>query len=247
MFEVPGQLSLVRAAVAVLPDATVSHFSAAAIHRIPRIATETASVSVHPRTTHMFPGVRVFRYDDLKPDHVVLRKELPVTSVERTAIDLASLLTMKHVAVMVDELLADKQCTVEGLRSVLDAVARRGKPGVTAMRTVLDERSTGNVDGTLLERRGITLLIENGILDFSQEFPIPWAPHRRFDLAFPRHRLAIEWDSRRWHTQVDAFQRDRERDRRAVEHGWRVLRFTWKDVHETPDSVIASIRTVLAA
>jgi hypothetical protein len=247
LFSVPGRLGLVRAAVAVLPAAIVSHYSAAAIHGMPRVPTDTASVSVHSRTTHTFPGVRVFRYDDLESAHVTRLKELPITTVERTVIDLAALLTGHHAASIVDELLADGRCTVEGLRSVLDAVARRGKPGVRAMRAVLDERSIGFVDGTPLERRGTALLVESGLSDFCREYPIPWAPHRRFDVAFPQRRLAIEWDSRRWHTQVDAFRRDRERDRQAVEHGWRILRFTWQDVHETPNAVIESVRTVLAA
>jgi very-short-patch-repair endonuclease len=77
------------------------------------------------------------------------------------------------------------------------------------------------------------------------EFSIPWDPERRFDAAYPAARLAIEWDSRRWHELSDAFSRDRERDRQSLLHGWRVLRFTWVDVTERPTEVVETVRSLL--
>jgi hypothetical protein len=41
------------------------------------------------------------------------------------------------------------------------------------------------------------------------------------DLAYVDHLLVIEADSRRWHTQADAFLTDRERDNLAQLAGWR--------------------------
>ena len=57
--------------------------------------------------------------------------------------------------------------------------------------------------------------------------------------------LAIEWDSRRWHEMADAFVTDRERDRQAFLHGWRVVRFTWVDVTRTPEEVVSTVRQLL--
>jgi very-short-patch-repair endonuclease len=58
---------------------------------------------------------------------------------------------------------------------------------------------------------------------------------RRFDDAYPDHRLAIEWDGRRkYHGQFAAFEADRLRDREALLNGWRVVRFTWNDVNNRP-------------
>ena len=176
------------------------------------------------RTTHVFPGVDVHRCHDLADDHIVIVSGLPTTTVGRTVFDLAAILTRGHLAVVVDELLADRVVTVEALQTVLAEVAKRGKPGVSKLRTVLDTRSPGPDHGTGLERLGARVLLEGGLPMPQFEFPTPWDADRRFDLAYPIGRLAIEWDSRRWHTQVQAFARDRERDRMAVLHGWRVLR-----------------------
>jgi very-short-patch-repair endonuclease len=247
LIEMPGRLSLLRAAATVLPDATVSHYSAAAFHDLLGVFRETVSVTVPSKTTHVFPGVRVFRNDDLDDGHLSTIRGLQTTSVERTIVDLAATLSLRHLEFIVDDLLADGRCKISDLRSVLDSIARRGKPGVRAMRTVLDDRTAVDENRTQLERAGNALLTEGGFVGYQSEFPIPWAPHRRFDIAFPDQQIAIEWDSRRWHTQKQAFQTDRERDRLAIEHGWRVLRFTWRDLRENPSSVIETIRVVLIA
>lgn len=208
---------------------------------------DTVSVSVPSRTTHTFPGVRIFRNDDLSEAHLTTVRGLRTTEVERTVVDLAALLTLRHLEFVVDDLLAGGRCNVAGLHLVLESVARRGKPGVRSMREVLDNRSAADENRSHLERAGAALLIDGGFTGYRNEYPIPWAPHRRFDIAFPADRLAIEWDSVRWHTKVRSFQSDRERDRRAIEHGWRVLRFTWNDVHDNPGETIQTIQVVLTA
>ena len=247
LIAMPGRLSLLRSAAAVLPDANVSHFSAAALHDLSGLPSETVSVTVPSKTTHAFPGVQVFRNDDLASAHLSTVRGLRVTGLPRTVVDLASMLTLRHLEFVVDDLLASGRCKVADLRLVLDSVARRGKPGVRAMRTVLDARSAADENRSQLERAGGALLSDAGFTGYRDEYPIPWASNQRFDVAFPTHRLAIEWDSIRWHTSKRSFQADRRRDRLAVEHGWRVLRFTWVDVHESPISTIETIRVVLTA
>jgi hypothetical protein len=245
LFEMPGDLPLVKAAIALLPRAVASHFSAAAIHGLRTVPTREVSVLVHSQTTHTFPGVRVFRCHDLDDEHVEMRVGVPVTTVERTVTDLAALVTPAHLGVILDDAVAARIVTCEQVRTVLDSVARKGKPGVRKLRSVLDERQGPDHSPSILETAGLRLLIDAGFTGFATEFPIPWAPRKRFDVAFPEHQLEIEWDSRRWHTQVQAFESDRLRDREAVLHGWRVLRFTWDDVHKRPDSVIEAVRVAL--
>jgi len=242
-----GRLDLVRAAVAVLPGSIISHHSAAAIHGMPRVPRNIVSVAVPSKTTHVFPGVDIHRYDDLDDDHVATVRGLPLTSPDRTVVDLSPLVSPRHLAVIVDEAVAENLCTIEALDSVLKSIARKGKPGVASLRAVIEERSGDQPTGTVLERHGTKLLVDSGIEGFVQEYPIPWATNRRFDVAFPSERVAIEWDSRRWHMQVEAMRQDRERDRMAVQCGWRILRFTWADVHDAPDTVITTVRGVLAA
>jgi len=235
----------VRAAVAALPEAVVSHQAAAEAHAISLVANGVASVLVHSQTTHEFPGVVVHRCHDLASGHVTVMDGLATTTVSRTIVDLAAILTQRHLAAVVDELLAAQRTTVEQIHAVLDHVARRGKPGVRRLRRVLGARAPGPENGSAMERLGARILMAEGLPVPHFEFSIPWEADRRFDVAYPDQLLAIEWDSRRWHTQADAFVRDRERDRRAVLHGWRVLRFTWEDLTDQPLMVVESVRDAL--
>ena len=161
--------------------------------------------------------------------------------------DLAASLSPRHMGAIVDEAVASRLVTNDDIARVFDQVARRGKPGVKTMREVLAERAGETRPASVLELRALRVLTDGGIRSFETEVPIPWSTTRRFDVAFVDCRVAIEWDSRRWHLQADAFQRDRDRDRDAVLHGWRILRFTWGDVHDRPQTVVSTVRAVLSA
>ena len=246
VFDMTSHLDLVRAAVTVLPDAVASHFSAAAIHGMNKVDTTEASVLVHSRTTHVFPRVRVFRCHDLDSSHVATVDGIPTTTVARTIVDIAPLLSCPHLEVVVDDVVAAHLVSIAEIRRVLDSVARRGKPGVRSLRSVLNDRAHDGQPVSALERVGNKLLVDEGLANFEIEFPIPWSQNQRFDVAFVAHRVAVEWDSRRWHTQKKAFQSDRQRDRDALLHGWRVLRFTWEDVQVRPVTVVATVRALIA-
>ena len=166
LIEMLGRLSRLRSAATVLPNATVSHYSAAAFHDVQGISREIVSVTVPSKTTHTFPGVRVFRNDDLAADHLTRIRGLATTTLERTIVDLAATVSPRHLEFVVDDLLASGRSGVADLRAVLDSVARRGKPGVGSMRAILDDRSAGDENRSRLERAGLALLAEGGFTGY---------------------------------------------------------------------------------
>lgn len=245
IIDMPEASDRVRAAIATLPGAVVSHDSAAEIHGMSRLRRGEATVLVHSRTTHDFPGVTVHRCHDLLDEHIVEIDGLPVTTVPRTIVDLSRFLTARHLTAVIASAITDQQTSMEAVHTVVNEVARRGKPGIRKLRWILDERAVGPRNGTELERIGAEVLRNGGLPEPRFEYPIPWSPDRRFDAAYPKSHLAIEWDSRRWHELIEAFARDRERDRQALLHGWRLVRFTWIDVTRTPDEVVSTIKQLL--
>ena len=247
VIDMSGSMNLVRAAVATLPNAVASHDSAAEIHELPKLRRGLATVLVHSRTTHFFPGVVVHRCHDLRDEHIDEVAGLAVTSVPRTIVDLAPFLTRRHVAAVLESAVADQRVQIEAVERVVEQVARRGKPGIQKIRSILADRKPGPCNGSPLERRGADVLRVGGLPEPRFEYPIPWDAGRRFDAAYPPERLAIEWDSRRWHELTDAFARDRERDRQALLHGWRVVRFTWSDVTDHPAEVVDTVQRLLAS
>lgn len=245
IIDMPGAMNLVRAAVATLPNAVASHDAAAELHDLPKLRRGVASVLVHSQTTHEFPGVTVHRCHDLLQDHIVEIDGIPATTVPRTIVDLSPFLTVRHLSAVLASAIADKRVTLPDVQTVVDQVARRGKPGIRKIRWILEERDVGPRNGSELERVGAEVLRKGGLPEPRFEYSIPWSLDRRFDAAYPVARLAIEWDSRRWHELAEAFAGDRERDRQALLHGWRVVRFTWFDVTRTPDEVASTVRRLL--
>ena len=59
------------------------------------------------------------------------------------------------------------------------------------------------------------------------------------DFHWPDVRLIVETDSHRHHGTRAAFERDRVRDQQLTVAGWRVVRFTHRQVLRTPEHVKA--------
>jgi very-short-patch-repair endonuclease len=97
------------------------------------------------------------------------------------------------------------------------------------------------------ERHLVSLLRKNGIAGWVANLRVR-AGGRTYvlDLAFARERITVEVDSRAFHTDAGAFQRDRTRQNDLVAAGWTVLRFTWEDIVDRPADVLRRIRGILA-
>ncbi|MBA3490149.1 MAG: DUF559 domain-containing protein [Longispora sp.] len=92
------------------------------------------------------------------------------------------------------------------------------------------------------ERLLILLLRQSGISEWRANFRVNNAI---VDIAFPSLKLAIEVDGRAWHSADQSFERDRQRQNEIVSAGWQILRFTWRDLNDRPDYVIAMVQTML--
>jgi len=182
----------------------------------------------------------------MEDGHFCMTNGLPTTSVPRTLCDLAAILHPLHLAAIVDDQIAARRLDLDEFAAVIDAIRRRGKPGATALGALLDERNANGAPlASRLERLGLRVIAEAGLPQPEVEFPAPWDRTQRIDAAYPEVRVGIEWDSKRWHTQVAAFDNDRRRDRLALLHGWRVFRFTWEDVHDRPHEIVGAIRAAV--
>lgn len=65
------------------------------------------------------------------------------------------------------------------------------------------------------------------------------------DFLWRDHRLIVELDGRASHGTASAFERDRARDRALHADGWKVVRITWRQLHEAPGAVAADLRALL--
>lgn len=65
------------------------------------------------------------------------------------------------------------------------------------------------------------------------------------DILFRDARVVIEIDGFAFHSDAETFQRDRNRQNAIALAGYQVLRFTWLDLVEYPDRVLAEIRRAI--
>lgn len=228
--------------------AIVSHQSAAYVHRLDRPRHLKPSVTVARNNTKDMAGVIVHQLHDLDHTHIMVIDGLTVTIPERTIIDLAAVIGEDHLLRIVDNGLAGSRIDLTKLDDLFAEVGRRGKPGTAVLRRTLEARSGSYTPpDSELERR-LLLLIERASLSApDRQFKASWLTpvNGRIDLAYPGHRLVIEADGRRWHLLAEAFENDRLRDNAAQLTGWRILRFTWKEITEHPDRVTLTIKRAL--
>ena len=69
----------------------------------------------------------------------------------------------------------------------------------------------------------------------------------RVDVGFPALKLALEVDGYAHHSSHRDFRVDRKRQNAIILAGWRMLRFTWFDLVEQPQRVLAEIRRTISA
>jgi hypothetical protein len=246
VFASDDHTDLIRGAQLALPDAVASHQSAALLLAFPVLPKIEPTVTVPSHTTHRFPNVTVRRCADMRASHLATADGIRVTTIARTVFDLAGVLVFEEFERITEALLLAGRMDMRQLERMIEALARRGKPGSRTARDFVTLRSGSDSRSTRLERLGRSVLSSAGLPSPVAQYAIPWRSTRRFDDAYPESKLAIEWDSRSWHSQRDAMRSDRQRDREAALHGWIVVRFTWQDVTERPDEVSTAVRTLLA-
>ena len=139
--------------------------------------------------------------------------------------------------------------TLPELRRTLDTCGGRGDRGSQSLRLILDHvdpRET--VTANEFERRLFTILREAGLPLPSPQVSISIDGEivGRFDFAYEGHRIVIEADGFRWHSDSSRLDLDKERNNRLILSGYIVLRFTWKDVTVEGEGVAESIRSALS-
>lgn len=253
IYALPGVLdsegTILRAATRAL-DGVASHESAARLHGIDGLDPSRITISVPVRRSNRFTGVIVHQVTDLAPEHTTRVLGLPVTTPARTILDLAAVLPPNLLASSVDQAVRLKLTTYEASANLLESIARRGKPGVTKLRTILKPRLGGTfVSESTLESRLFQVLVEGGLPQPKTQYRPRWLRkvNGRVDLAYTAERVIVEGDGQRWHGTPDAFQHDRTRDNLAQISGWIILRFTWDDLTKRPEYVVTTVDRALSA
>jgi very-short-patch-repair endonuclease len=227
------------ALLAVGRDAVVSHRSAAAAWGLLPEREGPIAVTVCGRGPRTRPGIAVHRSSLLDPRDVRRIDGVPVTAPGRTIVDLA-----RAGEPALDRALAEAQVLRLLRRPDLEAAIQRapGRRGVAALRRAL----AGGGDAPTrseLERAMLRLVAE-------ADLPPPAVNARlggyTVDFLWERERVVVETDGWAAHGHRRAFEADRARDADLQAGGYRVVRFTWRQITGSPLLVATRIARVLA-
>lgn len=241
LYVTPGARAelLVRAIARMYPDAIFVGETAAwlngQIKKAPKVIT-----AAHVGRSRTFAGIRMIRSrvpDDLWVERHGLRRMIgSAAAVE---------VVPQRGAELIDDLMRSSRDRC-GLLLHLGA-ALRGRPwrsGNVQRRTAIERTSTfpwsaaERVLHDLLDEAGIKGWSANTEMMIDGQVIVP-------DVTFKRSRLILEADGYAFHSDRNAFQRDRYRQNQLVLEGWRVLRFTWDDLTERPGEVVRQVLSAL--
>lgn len=217
-------------------EATASGLTAAWWLDMTKFAPETVEVTV-PRDRRLAhrTGTRL-RRRDLAGVDVVERRGLRVTAPDLTIVEAAS--RLGGGARVLDSALQRRQ---SGLPQLWRAHLRnKGRHGAPRSRQLL--RAASNGARSEAERLFARMLDQAGITGWKANHGVAGYD---VDFAFIGPKVAIEIDGLAFHSDADDFHRDRKRQNAIALAGWQVLRFTWLDLTEYPERVIAQVRRAI--
>jgi hypothetical protein len=183
-------------------------------------------------------GVVTHRVRHLARRDVSFYRAIPITTVPRTLVDLATTLSLDALARACHEA---EVLHGTNAAAVDAALARRPNAHGAAK---LHEIFRGEVRIVLskLERDFVTLVR-------SARLPLPRtnrpASGRYVDCRWPEHRVTVELDSYRYHHTRHAWEQDRRREREARARGDEFRRYTYRDVSDDRALVLARVARVV--
>jgi hypothetical protein len=229
-------------ALAAGPDADLSHRTAGAVHGV-FVDHGTRIHVTTPRAGARGLPAFVAHQRRLHPEDRTELDGIPVTTLERTFIDIAATEHPDRLAKAFERAEELHVLDLEKLRATLDR--NRGQRGVARVRAQAEIYEPK--DPRLIRSR-----FERGMLRFldAHGFPRPlvnldlhgWEA----DLYWPDRRRVVELDGWQAHRTRAAFERDHDRDLDLEARGYGVGRVSWLQFRTDKPAVLAALRRWLA-
>ncbi len=232
------------AVLALGPGAALSHTSAAALWELRRTSAAAIHVTV-PTAGGRSRRARILvhRSVTLRAADIEERDGIAVTSVARTLLDLAGMVSTGALERSIERSLALRLFDRDAILAAIERDPRREGAGALARMAVAADDEPA-LTRSQLEARMLDLCDAHAIA--RPEVNAIAAGHE-VDFLWRGHRLVVEADGHEDHGTRIAFERDRARDAHLMLHGLRVLRVTYRRLVDEPREVAATVRALLAS
>jgi very-short-patch-repair endonuclease len=228
---------LMAAVLACGSDAVLSHWSAGERWSMVPRNRSAVDVTVPRRALKGQQGLRVHQVRGLHRQDWLIRDGIPLTTPERTLLDLAEVLTDRQLRKAAQEAARQRRFNDRAIGELLDrSPGRRGQRQLRALLidAVIEPRSRSE-----LEDRFHHLVKDAGL-----ERPEANAKLLGYtvDALWREQQIAVELDGFQDHGTRERFETDRERDARLQLAGFKVLRFTDRMLAREPSRVKRTLR-----
>jgi very-short-patch-repair endonuclease len=220
--------------------AVLSHRSAAAAWELLPDDHGTVHVTVVDGIPRRRRGIRAHRSALVRAEVAYLQR-IPITSLERTLLDLAADAPTSTLERAFEDARRRRLVTNRSLDAATTRAA--GRPGAPALRALLQGERGPAFTRSAAEERLVELIR-------AADLPRPEHNVRvgryELDVVWRDARLVVEIDGFAYHSSRRAFERDRRRDAELTAAGWTVMRVTWRQLMDEPEAVIARLAAALA-
>jgi predicted transcriptional regulator of viral defense system len=233
-----------RRAAAVLAcgrGAVLSYRDAAAAHGIRQCNRRVHEVTV-PRKRRPRPGIQLqLHFAHLPADEIAAVRGIPVTTVERTILDLAAIRPRSEIERAIGQAEVNRALGDPSLKQLVERHANHR--GAATVGAILETLKAGtDISHEAIASRFLAVLDRAGL-------PRPrlntWIGGRECDCVWPDRGLMVELDGYAVHGTRRSFESDRERDRVLQAAGWLVVRVTWRQLRDDAEAVARDLRALL--
>ncbi|HMC38268.1 MAG TPA: type IV toxin-antitoxin system AbiEi family antitoxin domain-containing protein [Acidimicrobiales bacterium] len=195
-------------------------------------------------------GVRAHRHA-LTIRERATRSGIPVTTVERTLLDLAESTRHRQLGEHIDDALRRRLTAVAKLDAALRAHQGPGRRATSAMKAALADRGAGYYAGANPWEQGMDRLWDESGLPAAVRQHKVRTRHRTYviDRAIVELKIGVEWNGRADHGTRSGFDYDSDRRADLVEAGWLIIDFTtnssWARITRTIRKAVEDRRALL--
>ena len=197
-------------------------------------------VTVVGRRPRQHEGTRLHRVPSLAKADILRRHDIPVTAPARTLVDFAEQAGTAELERALNEARVKRLVSDRALEGAIRRAGRRH--GAAKLAALLRQERGPGVTRKEMERIFLGLIRR-------ARLPLPETNAevlgRERDFYWPEHRLVVETDGWETHSTRAAFEDDRRRDAELTAAGYRVLRFTWRQITEEPEATLAILAAAL--
>jgi hypothetical protein len=235
------------AALACGSEAVISHRSAALLWGLRPDSRNRVDVTAPGRRGRIPAGIDAHRHGSLRAVDRSDVDGVPCTSVARTLLDLAGVVSMRELRNAIAQAEVRRLFDLIAVREVIGRSRRRR--GVARLRRAVAEYDPREEWAREeLERRFLGLCKRAALPPPEVNAPLAVdSVQMEADFLWRQARLIVEADSHRYHRIASAFENDRRRDQRLTVAGWRVIRCTWRQVVDEPEALAHTIRRLLSS